>query len=283
MSDTAFDARGGSLLPPDSELGPWMVLQHLGDGSTGSVYRARRDEQVAAVKVLRVRGLLRPGHLDEVWEGLDARLTALAGIRHPAVLRILDWGRVDETATLWLAMEELFGASLPTGPRLPDERALGLLVALAAGLHAAHAVGEVHGDIKPENLFVEPDGRAVLVDFALPLHQDDDAPFGSAVPLGSPMWLAPECFGGANATAAGDIYALGQTVLELLTGRPAFANTGRGPAALLDLLERKLASGPLDPGAAVPDPLRQALILSTHPDPAVRPSAAELASLVTAQ
>jgi serine/threonine protein kinase len=262
---------------PAASFGPWTVVDHLGEGGTSTVYRARRGDQVAALKVLRVNRPLRPGQLDAAWSALNARLTALAQIEHPAVLRIQDWGRDDDGAWLWIVMQELVGDSLAGRMGPPDEVQRWLL-GLASGLAAAHAAGVLHGDIKPENLFIEPVDRAVMVDFALPLRPDEDTPFAGAVPLGSPRWLAPECFDGGPASTAADVYALGQSAHEVLTGAAAFSVTGRGPGRLITLREAKLRGAALDPGPEVPEPLRGVIVRCTDPDPARRPTASELAS-----
>jgi len=253
-------------------LGRWALLDFLGEGGTGRVYAASDGERDGAIKVVRPIRPLHPHQVEEAWERLRARLSALARVDDPGVISVWDWGYERADAELWFAMERLRGRAL----RVADPPELADLVvvarALARGLAAVHAHDLVHGDLKPPNLFREPGGRAVIVDFALPvLHEQVGAP------AGSPRWMAPECLRGEPTTPAADVYALCQSLGELAIGRALVPVSGRGPARLLDLMEHKIGLRSLDPGPQA-GALRELVMQGTARLPQDRPTATELAS-----
>jgi serine/threonine protein kinase len=253
-------------------LGPWAVVEQLDEGATSTIWLVEGRARRAAAKVVRAPD----GDAARAAEpAFEARLEALADLVHPGINQVLDWGRLTEEPGFWIALELLDGARLHDLASAPSP--LRIAAALTDALAAAHAQGIVHGDLKPHNVIVEPDGRAVLVDFALPIAGHRDSPFEPGAHGGTPAWLAPECFAGAPASAAADVYALAQLLIERFAGAPAFPPDGRGPAALVRLAERKANTPALPVPDVVPEPLRGALRAATDADPGRRPTAAALA------
>jgi serine/threonine protein kinase len=220
----------------------------IGQGSTSTVYRARRpssaEEQTVALKLFRRSA-------PDVIGRLRQEAEALAGVDHPNVVRLL--GVVDERGSAGLAMEHAGGGSLATllarrGALRPEE-VVAVAVPLADALAAVHARGLVHGDVKPANILFDSKGQPVLADFGLA------SPAGHArpahEPMGTPGYTDPAVLAGAGADHSSDVYALGAVCHEMLTGAPPGPDGLRAsgvhvPPALAEVLDRSLAPRPSD-------------------------------------
>jgi serine/threonine protein kinase/class 3 adenylate cyclase len=227
---------------PGERLGRYRLLEKIGEGGMGAVYRAEdeADGTVVALKVLRPDLLERPDVLRRFHK--EARL--LAEVNNPCVTRLLE---VNEDAGVhYLALEFVAGRSvgslLQERGKLDEATALALVADAARGLADAHARGIVHRDIKPDNLLLvgEPgaDGpRAKLSDFGLARHIQETVSLQMTRPgavLGTPLYMAPEQ-GTAKAPvdARADVYSLGATLFHLLAGRPPFE--AESPLAMIAL------------------------------------------------
>ena len=198
----------------------------VGRGGMGTVWRAR-DELLN--RDVAVKELLWPPHLSDA-ERETARRRAVreaqmaARLRHPNVVGIYDI--IEEDGRPWIVMELLPYRSLrdvvmADGPLAPAQAAqvgLGIL----AALRAAHAEGIVHRDVKPANILVCPDGRAVLTDFGIAAAAGSPAVTRSGVLIGSPSYIAPERARGRQADAAGDLWGLGASLYMAVEGHPPF-------------------------------------------------------------
>lgn len=252
---------------------PWTTETLLGETQSCAVYRGHHPDYVRAVAIKIVRlPRVHPGSHDP--SPLRRRLDHLKAVRGPGINALLDWRLHPQLAELWLTLELLEGSALSSFPSVPGVRALTL--ALADALDSCHRGGVVHGDLKPDNLFIEGGERVVLADFALPTVQFADEPSDLSAPAGAPAWLAPECFDGAPASTTSDVYALGQILQEQSTGRPAFSRSGRGPSALLELARVKARLPHLEPDASLHEPLRSAVRRATRARPEDRGTARDL-------
>jgi serine/threonine-protein kinase len=198
----------------------YRLVREIGRGATATVYLAR-DEALdlsVALKILhpQLAGARRTEPLGRFLAG--ARL--LAGLRHPGVVAVYD---VDEPARA-LAMEWIAGGTLrarlaahPDG--LPAAEVAATAHGLLATLAFLHEQGIVHGDLKPSNLLLRAPGEVVLADFGGAVQLDREAKaarLGEAG--GTPLYLAPEQFQGAPASAETDLYAAGAILWEAATG-----------------------------------------------------------------
>jgi tetratricopeptide (TPR) repeat protein len=226
----------------------------------GEVYEAYdpRLGRDVAVKVVR--------HLEgvdktELVARFQREARAVGRLRHSGIVSVYDVG--DHDGLPYLVMERLEGETLRTrltrGP-VPTEEALGWFRQACSALAAAHAAGLVHRDIKPENLFLASEGQLKILDFGLakdtrPAGDDESTHLATrtGAVLGTLGYLSPEQARGETVDARADVFALGAVLLELLTGRPAFARAT--PVATLSAI---LTEDPV-PASGVPDALKPLL------------------------
>ena len=253
-----------SLLGAAIVAGRYHILGLVGAGGMGTVYRARDAvlDEMVALKVLH-RGF---ADNDAAMTRFRQEVKLARRVTHRNVARTFDIG--EHAGDSYLTMEYVDGASLAR--RLQDRGALDLAEAVritaadADGLAAAHAVGVVHRDLKPDNVLLAGDGRVVLTDFGIAHSRGAGDITGDGQLLGTPAYMAPEQVEGRAIDDRADIYALGLVLHELLTGERvwhgdhpialAVARLTRQPpdlrarltlpAALADLLDRCLARAP---------------------------------------
>lgn len=204
------------------------------------------------------------------------------------VARIHDIGESD--AVHFLTMEFVDGVSLEDALRngpLEPQRAVRIAIQIAAGLDAAHEVGVIHRDLKPGNILLEPhsraEERAVLTDFGIAraLH-DDSRTHETGALVGTPAYMAPEQVLSEPIDARTDVYALGLTLYEMLTGELPFLNSGDGPVAVA---LARCHCPPVDPRTVgtVPDALADLVLRCLALAPAQRPArAGDVAAELTA-
>ncbi len=202
-------------------LGGFELLERLGSGGMGEVYRARRSSgdfhQEVAIKVLR-------GGLGPDFTARFARERQIqARLTHPLIARLIDAGVDGDTP--WLAMELIRGehaVAFAKAHALPIAARLKLVEDVAGAVDYAHRQLIVHRDIKPSNVLVDESGTPHLLDFGIAkLLEPGDATelTASDMRVMSPMYAAPEQFRGEPITTATDVYALGLLLCELLTGQ----------------------------------------------------------------
>ncbi|HVS65533.1 MAG TPA: protein kinase [Thermoanaerobaculia bacterium] len=216
------------------KLGKFEIIERLGAGGMGVVYRARDTElgRQVALKVLPEEVQTIPNRRLRFLH--EAR--AVAALNHPAIATLYEFGEArDEHGErkLFLAMELVEGedlnSMLASGP-LPVRRAVAIARDLAAGLAAAHNRGIIHRDLKPGNVRVTSEGKVKILDFGLAKLA---APSGPEVapeapvtrdgaPLGTPPYLAPEQARGETVDARADLFSLGVLLFEMLTGKRPF-------------------------------------------------------------
>lgn len=227
--------------------GRYRIRGRLGSGAMGVVYVALDQElgRQVAIKVLST-ALVEAGQARARFE---REAEALAAIGHPAVVTIYDRGVTKDDAP-YLVMEHIEGVSLSTVVEhlqdlgedgeatawiserfglesLPEpslvRQAARWLGTLAGGLQAAHESGVIHRDVKPSNVMIRRDGRAVLLDFGIAAVEDDSTLTRSDAAIGTPAYMAPEALGGSSKTsAAQDIYGLSATLYHLVTRHAPF-------------------------------------------------------------
>lgn len=248
------------MTEPHASLPPrYQDVTPLGAGAFGRVYRAIDPQgRSAAVKVLDAERVAEP---DAVWQ-FTGEYRRLARLAHPAFPQAFEEGRTPDGAPFY-SMALVAGAE-PKGP-MPAATVRDRLAAVADALTYLHGLGQVHGDLKPENLRVDDSGRLTLLDVGLM------APVGARreAVSGTLEYLAPEALRKAPVEPAADMYALGALAFELWSGHAPFSG---GPGELI----RAHLQAPVPPVSGAPDsdPELERLIRSLlAKDPADRPSA----------
>ena len=241
-------------LSPHQTVGPYRVLRLLGRGAMGAVYLAQpaqraslptaaglADHDALALKVVPLPQ--EAARLTALQSRFAAEVALASRLRHPGIATTLAAGT--EGGLAWIAMELAPGVPLDRYTRrarlLPEVLSLHLVQRIAEALDHAHRAGVVHRDIKPANVIVDlPGGSLRITDFGI-AHLADAERTRTGLVLGSPAYLAPEQLAGGPASVAGDLYALGVTLFQLLTGRLPF------DAASMGELLRQVAAAPPPP------------------------------------
>ena len=244
------------------ELGGYRVLELLGEGANGAVYRATDGERDVALKMLRSRD---PGAAKRF--AREARLAAATSSRH--LVPVLAHG--DGFIVMPLYAGGSLAARLHAGPLGLHETA-GLAAQIAGGLDALHAQEVIHRDVKPSNVLLDGAGTAVLADFGLARGEGSTQVTQEGQLVGTAHYLAPELIAGAAASRASDIYALGCLLYECLVGVPPFS--GRSDA---ELGYAHLVEPPPDPRSRRPElpaDATTALLTALEKEPRARPTSA---------
>ena len=218
---------------PGTRLDQYEIVDKIGEGGMGAVYKARDTslDRDVAVKVLPPSFTADAGRVAR----FEREAKALAALSHPNIVGIYGFGTCE--GVTYAAMELLEGMSLrehlDEGP-LPLRKAVDIARQMATGLDAAHAGGIVHRDLKPDNVFITPDGRARILDFGLASDNEtglsgssDDS--GTRTRLTNPGtivgtvgYMSPEQARGTEAGPAADLFALGVMLHEMLSGKHPF-------------------------------------------------------------
>lgn len=246
--------------------GKWELEELLGNGAAGSVYAARhRNGHRVAIKIVRSRWAQSPKMRERFLD--EAR--ASNRVAHRGVARVHDEG-VTEDGSMFLVMDLLEGLTLHDflqvyGP-VSVEQALVVAHELLDVLSAAHSVGVLHRDIKPGNVYLNTDGRVMLLDFGVARLSESRFVTEAGVPIGTPSYMPPEQADGrwAEVDARSDLWSLGATMFTLLTGQTvrqtasleeelhaarqglvrSLATVRELPKPVVDLVDRALAPEP---------------------------------------
>jgi streptogramin lyase len=245
-----------------TNVGPYEIKRLLGAGGMGQVYRAHdpRLEREVAMKVLSTALAKEPGYLERFRR--EAR--AVAKLNHPNIVPVYDFGEQGDLT--YLVMPLISGGTLRDylahRQVLPLSEAVSIAEQVAGALQYAHERGLVHRDVKPANILMSDEGRALLSDFGIVrLVQKADAAatlthMGAFV--GSPEYAAPEMVVGEAIDHRVDVYALGVLLFQMLTGRLPF--TGATAVSLLMMQAQQPPPPPRSLNPAI-SPAMEAVIL----------------------
>ncbi len=260
-----------------STLGVYRLSELLGKGGMGYVYKAEHIKLGREVALKLLRGDYAKRR-DAVLRFFQEAKT-VNRVRHRNIVDVTDFVELDD-GTTFIIMELLRGQSLGrwarTGVDLP--RALAVLVQICDGLGAAHAVGVVHRDLKPDNVIVVPtsDGAELvkLLDFGVAKllnrdDHDDDIGFQTAAGsvIGTPAYMSPEQAGGMAVDHRSDIYSLGAIMYELFCGQPMFRGRSFGEYVRKHLTEFPTPPRQTQNGANIDERLEGLILKSLAKDP----------------
>jgi hypothetical protein len=202
-------------------VGRYQISDVLGEGAMGVVYKAHDPLLARAVALKTIRksllGIAELGACAALRLRNEAQ--AAARLSHPGIVSVYEYGEDGDQS--YIAMEYVQGTPLLAGMArpagLPVDDVLCLMVQLLAALQCAHEQGVVHRDIKPANLMITPAGRLKIADFGI-ARIDAVALTADAAVMGSPGYMAPECYSGVGVDQRTDLYACGVLLYELLVG-----------------------------------------------------------------
>ena len=250
-----------------TRLGPYEIVEPLGAGGMGEVYRARdtRLGREVALKII-------PHQLidsETARKRFRQEAVTLSAVSHPNIAALYEYD--SEQGTEFLVMELVSGITLREKVRkapLPLKELASLGSQIAHGLHAAHEAGIVHRDLKPENLIVTEKGLLKILDFGLAKLTVEAAAAGATASFatdagsapGTLPYMAPEQLQGEEPSPSFDIYAAGAVLYELATGRAMFAE--RGPM-LVDAILHRQPPAPMELNPRLPAALNEIILKAT--------------------
>ncbi|MBX3471320.1 MAG: protein kinase [Planctomycetes bacterium] len=272
----------GPLAGLPSRIGPYQLVRMLGAGAMGAVYHARHVEleRDVALKLLQSEGAPTARAIQRFKR--EARLAAR--LDHPNIVRVYEAGH--EAGQHFIAMDMVRGRSvgeLLTLGEVTVRRAVHVMRKTAEAVAYAHEQGVIHRDLKPANILVDDrSGEPRVTDFGLATlsePDEDDKLTRTGAAVGTPAYMAPEQVRGRvdEIDRRTDVYALGATLYEMLTGAPPF-----DAATFLELAKRICDEDPVAPrkkNPAVPAPVETVCLKALEKDPAARyQSAADMAA-----
>jgi len=207
------------------ELGDYELLEEVGRGGQGVVFRARQKSlnRIVALKVISLGQWASKAHLKRFRREAEAA----ASLDHPSIVPIYEVGERD--GACYFSMKFIEGGQLDEVVRrapMSMRQAVELIGKVARTVHYAHEHGILHRDIKPGNILLDAKGEPHLTDFGLArLVETESTVTRTLEVLGTPSYMAPEQAVGSNTqlTSATDVYGLGAVFYQLLTGHPPFA------------------------------------------------------------
>lgn len=253
--------------------GRYQLSSRVAIGGMGEVWQATDlvIGRTVAIKILKDEYLGDPGFLERF--RAEARHAAL--VNHEGIANVFDYGEEDGSA--YLVMELVPGEALSTILErervLSTDRVLDIVAQTASALHAAHAAGLVHRDIKPGNLLITPDNRVKITDFGIARIADQVPLTATGQVMGTVQYLSPEQASGHAASPTTDIYSLGIVAYEALAGRRPFTGESQVAIAMAQINE-----APPELPVTVSEPVRNLVYACIAKSPSDRPtSAAHLA------
>lgn len=258
--------------------GRYQLDQPIGRGAMGVVWRARDEllDRNVAVKEVVISEALSDDERQNAYQRTLREARTAARLSHRGVVAIYDVA--EEDGRPWIIMElvharsleEILSASGPLSPRRAGQMGQQLLAALAT----AHAAGVLHRDVKPSNVLLGEDGRAVLTDFGIATFQGDPRLTQTGMVMGSPGYTAPERIRGGPATPASDLWSLGATLFTAVEGHGPFEQRGGAITTMSAIIHED------PPPAASAGPLGGIVSALLRREPSARPDALTASRLI---
>jgi eukaryotic-like serine/threonine-protein kinase len=256
--------------------GRYEILALLGQGGMGAVYKARDNEldRLVALKIIRPELTTNP----EILRRFKQELILARQVTHRNVIRIFDLGQAD--GFKFITMEYLEGkdlrALLKEKGKVPPDEAARIILQICRALEAAHGEGVVHRDLKPQNIMLDANGRAYVMDFGIARSAYLPGMTQTGALIGTPEYMSPEQAKGEKLDERSDLFSLGVIFYELVTGQsPFYSET---PMATLWKRMKEKAKPLCEVDRAIPKPLSDIVDKAMEIEPADRfASAGEMA------
>ena len=259
--------------------GRYRLQALIGRGAMGVVWRARDQllDRDVAIKEVQIADTLTEAERATAFQRTLREAKTAARLNHPAVVTVYDVA--EDGGRPWIVMQlvdaqsldQVLGDSGPLSPRRAAEMARQLLSALSV----AHAAGVMHRDVKPSNVLIGSDDRAVLTDFGIATFADDPKLTQTGMVMGSPGFTAPERIRGEDASPASDLWSLGATVYAAVEGHGPFEQRGGAITTMSAIINE---DAPEAPTAGALGPVIAALL---RREPTDRPDASAAARMIT--
>ena len=259
--------------------GRYRLQAPIGRGAMGVVWRARDQllDRDVAIKEVQIADTLTDAERATAFQRTLREAKTAARLNHPAVVTVYDV--TEDGGRPWIVMQlvdaqsldQVLGDSGPLSPRRAAEMARQLLSALSV----AHAAGVMHRDVKPSNVLIGSDDRAVLTDFGIATFADDPKLTQTGMVMGSPGFTAPERIRGEDASPASDLWSLGATVYAAVEGHGPFEQRGGAITTMSAIINE---DAPEAPTAGALGPVIAALL---RREPTDRPDASAAARMIT--
>ena len=259
--------------------GRYRLQAPIGRGAMGVVWRARDQllDRDVAVKEVKIAETLSDEERAHAYQRTLREAKTAARLNHPAVVTVYDVA--EDGGRPWIVMQlvnaqsldQVLASSGPLSPRRAAEVGRQLLSALSV----AHTAGVMHRDVKPSNVLLGHDDRAVLTDFGIATFQGDPKLTQTGMVMGSPGFTAPERIRGEDASPASDLWSLGATLYAAVEGHGPFEKRGGAITTMAAIINE---DAPEAPTAGALGPVIAALL---RREPADRPDAAGAARMIT--
>ncbi|MFZ2053936.1 MAG: protein kinase [Candidatus Aminicenantales bacterium] len=253
--------------------GRYQIIEELGRGGMGRVYRVL-DKKLGEEVALK---LIKPEIASDEKTILRFRneLRTARNIGHPNVTRMYDLG--EDEGTHYITMEYVRGEDLKSfirrSGRLTVDKAVIIAGQVSEGLAEAHRQGVVHRDLKPQNIMIDRDGNARIMDFGIARSVKSETITGGGVMIGTPEYMSPEQVEGKAVDPRSDLYSLGNILYEMLAGRAPFAGDSALSVAMKQKSER--APDPKQQNPRIPDSLSRLILKCLEKEAAKRYQTAE--------
>lgn len=252
-------------------VGRYEILEELGQGAMGIVYKAKdpKINRLIAIKTIRFSDEFEPEKIREIKERFMREAEIAGKLAHPAIVAVYDVG--EDYELTYIAMEYLEGDSLQRfcrkGSLLPLRKALYVISETALALDFAHKQGVIHRDIKPANIMLLKTGPIKVTDFGI-AKAVSSSQTKSGIVLGTPNYMSPEQINGQSIDGRSDIFSLGVVFFELLTGQLPFH--GKNLTNLFYQITQGKHPSPQEINPKVPRTVEQILNKALAKDPAKR-------------
>jgi serine/threonine protein kinase/polyhydroxyalkanoate synthesis regulator phasin len=248
-------------------LGDYEIVSVLGAGGMGRVYKVRNtiSDRVEAMKVL----LPDLAHESELADRFIREIKVLASFDHPHIAALYTASRIDNQ--LVMIMEFVEGVSLGDlvkQGRIPVPDSIDYICQALSALSYAHERGVVHRDIKPSNMMLTPQGVIKLMDFGIARTAQDHKLTVTGATLGSLFYMSPEQVKATNVDARSDLYSVGITLYEMVTGARPFH--GDSSFELMAAQLQELPRPPIEMDPTIPAPLNDVILLALEKEPVRR-------------